>query len=688
MLIKEERLEALRNEIRMSEELLREELEPYVSEAMARYTGEFVPIYGADWDIILNEIYPVIQYNLPSTFFRNPRAFLKPRNKTYITRKRNPLSGEMEEVQGDSTKSARTQEHILNYTITEIQYKREVRKVLLDAFLFPHGVLWHGYKGDYGMTEEQSLDIKNEQVFVKRLSPLRFIFDPSVTISNLDEAKWEGRMIDIPYQDLMEDDKLDVDKKNIKGFKGFGNKVGRKRELLKQLEQGKDYVPNKANYRSLIEITDENFQKSKAARFVRCYEIYLRPTKKEKREGKKGKILLLSDEQKKPLRENDWNIKAEGFPAKILQFNELNDAIFGMPDIDTYKTIADHKNVITNIQLRNAQELTKTWVGISKEGGDEETIQRVQKGDNTIVLYESGNPRDKMFVAAAGGGASSELYLIDQRIQRNLEDKSGVTDLKRGFLQSGEESAASVKLRAAGSSARPLYRQDIMADFLKESLRYLNQLLRQFVPIKEAVRIIGSLDIEWSEKPTKEEIQAEVDVELDVISMLPENPEQEIKELNTILTLMVQAITVPDVRVKLQQEGKTFNLSPLIEQLLLRLRIRDPEVFRNIEPQESEGFVSVQQMRQAQANVDAAVSGQQIPFPPKPDDDHRAKLTVYASMAQLLQKMGQVSDALNQLIQIHVALLQEIQEKEAKAGQKVPLTAPKPPKVATMGTVE
>jgi hypothetical protein len=594
----------------------------------------------------------------------------------------------MEEVQGDSTKSARTQEHILNYTITEIQYKREVRKVLLDAFLFPHGVLWHGYKGDYGMTEEQSLDIKNEQVFVKRLSPLRFIFDPSVTISNLDEAKWEGRMIDIPYQDLMEDDKLDVDKKNIKGFKGFGNKVGRKRELLKQLEQGKDYVPNKANYRSLIEITDENFQKSKAARFVRCYEIYLRPTKKEKREGKKGKILLLSDEQKKPLRENDWNIKAEGFPAKILQFNELNDAIFGMPDIDTYKTIADHKNVITNIQLRNAQELTKTWVGISKEGGDEETIQRVQKGDNTIVLYESGNPRDKMFVAAAGGGASSELYLIDQRIQRNLEDKSGVTDLKRGFLQSGEESAASVKLRAAGSSARPLYRQDIMADFLKESLRYLNQLLRQFVPIKEAVRIIGSLDIEWSEKPTKEEIQAEVDVELDVISMLPENPEQEIKELNTILTLMVQAITVPDVRVKLQQEGKTFNLSPLIEQLLLRLRIRDPEVFRNIEPQESEGFVSVQQMRQAQANVDAAVSGQQIPFPPKPDDDHRAKLTVYASMAQLLQKMGQVSDALNQLIQIHVALLQEIQEKEAKAGQKVPLTAPKPPKVATMGTVE
>lgn len=673
--IKEYKLKALKNEIKMSEELLKQELEPIVSESVARYTGEHVPIYGGDWDICLNEIYPVIQYNLPSTFFRNPRAFLKPRNKTYITRKRNPVSGKMEEVQGDSTKSARTQEAILNYTISEILYKREARKVLLDALLFPHGVLWHGYKGDYGMTEEQSIDIKNEQVFVKRLSPLRFIYDPSVTMSNLDEAKWVGRVIDMPLQDLVEDDKLDVDKK-LKGFLGFGDKVGKKGERQKQVEQGKDYVPNKQHYKSLIETTDENFQKSKGARFVRCYEIFLRPTKKEKRDGKKGKILLLTEEQEKPLRVNDWNIKAEGFPAKILQFNELNDSMFGMADIDSYKNVADHKNVITNLQLRNAQELTKTWVGISKEDGDEESIQKVQKGENTIVLFESGKPSDRMFVASAGGGASSELYLIDQRIQRNLEDKSGVTDLKRGFLQSGEESAASVKLRAAGGGARPAYRQDIMSDFLKGSFRYLNQLLRQFMPVKDAVRIIGSLDIEWSEKPTKEEIQAEVDVELDVISMLPENPEKELRELNTVLMLMIQGLTDPTIRAKIEQEGKTMNLSPLIEQILLRMKIRDPDVFRNIEPQESEGFVSVQQMKQAQANVDAAVSGKQIPFPPQPDDDHRAKIHIYTAMQQLLQKMGQVSDAINQLIQIHAALLQEMQSKEAKPNQVVKLPKP------------
>ena len=679
--IKEERLTQLRNEIKMSEMLLREELEPIVAESIARYTGNFRPVYGGDWDIMLNEVYPIIQNHLPSTFFRNPRAFLKPRNKTFVTRKRNPLSEAMEEVQGDSTKSARTQEAILNYSMSEIKFKRETRKVLLDALLFPHGVLWHGYKGEWGMTEEQSIDIKNDNVFVKRISPLRFIFDPSVTMSNLDEAKWVGRIIDIPLMDLLEDDKLDVDKV-LKGFKGFGDFPGKKREALRAAQQGKDYVPFTGQHRSLIETTEENFQKSKVAHFVRVAEIFLRPTKKEKRNGEKGKILLLTNEQKKPLRVNDWKIKAEGFPVQILQFNELNDSIFGMADIDSYKSIADQKNIITNIQIRNAQELTKTWIGISKAGTDEESIQKVQNGENTIVLFEDGKPSERMFVASAGGGASSELYLIDQRIQRNLEDKSGITDLKRGFLQSGEESATSVKLRAAGGGARPAYRQDIMSDFLKDSIHYLNQLLKQFMPVKQAVRIVGSLDIEWSENPTKEELQADVDVEIDVISMLPENPEKELRELNTILSLMMQAITVPEIAQKIAQEGKTINLSPVIEQMLLRLRIRDPEIFRNIEPQESEGFVSVQQMKQAQANVDAAVSGQEVPFPPVPEDDHRAKLQVYGAMQQLLQKMGQVSDRLDQLIQVHSALLQEVQDKQAKPGQQVKLQKAK---VQTIG---
>ena len=678
----DERIFALSQEILLSKKLNEEELEPSIQEALERYTGRHVPQFGLDWDIVLNEVYPIIQNELPSIFFKNPRVFLKPRNKHFIAKRRNLQNGEMEEVQLDSGKSASTQEAILNYTMQEIKYKRETRKVLLDALLFPHGVMWHGYKGDFGMTEEQSIFIRNEMVFVKRIGPLRFVKDPNVPMSNIEEAKWVGRIIDIPLIDVLEDTKLHITGE-LSGFKGFGDLVGKATDRKKfsnivkaaALAMMQKVGLNKTRISSLkkplIDFADKDFQNSKSAKFIRVVEIYLRPTKREKRDGKKGWVLLLTDEQTDPLRINPWSIKAEGHPVQLLQFNELNDSMFALPDIDVYKSIADQKNIITNIQLRNAQENSKVWVGLSKDGADEEDIDAARIGNNTILRFDSDDVRKRMFVASPGGAASSELYLIDQRIQKNLEDKSGVTDLKRGFLQSGEESAASVKIRAAGGGARPAYRQDIMAEFLKSSVTYLNQMLKQFTPVKDAVRIVGSLDIEWSDNPSKEELQADVDVEIDVISMLPENPEKELREFNTVLALMVDALRDPTIRRKLQEEGKTLNLAPVIEQILLRLKTKDPEIFRNIKPEESQGFVSVQQLREAQGNIEAALSGKQIPFPPKPEDDHVAKIETYSSTQKILQALGQVSDTLEQLVKVQSALLQQIQEKQDRTGKSV-----------------
>lgn len=660
----------------MAEALNEEELEPVISESWARYVGSWTPNFGGDWNILLNEVYPIVQNFLPSIFFRNPRAFLKPKQKTFIKKARDPLSGKMESVQADSAKSAKTQEGLLNYDLLEMKYKKQVRKVLLDALLAPHAVLWHGYKGDFGMTEEDSFFIKDERIFVKRINPLRFLKDPCVGISEIDEGKWVARSMDIPLEELIEDDKLDVDKKLIKGFVGFGDTVGTKSEMLHKMAGGKDTEKISGLYKQLLDFTDKDFQKGDGAKFVRVYEVFMRPTKKEKRDGSKGKILLLTNEQDKPLRESEWGIKAEGFPAKILSFNELNDTQFDLADIDVYKSVADQKNIIINQQINNAEEMGKTWVGLSKEGANEEDIEAVQQGGNSIVTFESGNPRDRMFVASGAGQGSSELYMLDGRIQRNLEDKSGVTDLKRGVLQSGEESATSVKIRSAGSSARPLYRQDIMADFLKESFGYINQLQKQFFSFKEAVRVLGTLDIEWTENPSKEDIQAEVDVEIDAISMLPANPQDELRALNETLGLMLNALQSPDILAKIAKEGKTFNLTPVIEQILIRQRITDPNIFRNIEPEESEGFVSIQQLRQAEANIEAINTNKQIPFPPDENDDHVVKLEVYSSIQKLLKQQGQTNQLLEQLIQVQAALLQAAQEKNTKPGTPIKFDQP------------
>jgi hypothetical protein len=309
----------------------------------------------------------------------------------------------------------------------------------------------------------------------------------------------------------------------------------------------------------------------------------------------------------------------------------------------------------------------------------EEDVDTIKEGDQTIFKFEGGNPRDKMYVQTTGGGASSELYQLDRRIQDNLDEKSGVSDLRRGVLRSGEESATSAQIRNSGSSARPAYRQDIMADFLRRSLQFINQLCKQYMPVKDAVRVVGSLDIEWSDNFSKEELQAETDIELDVVSMLPENPDKEVQELTTVLNLMVQAVTQPMIQQKLEQEGKTFNLAPIIDNLLMRLKIRDPEVFRSIRPEESMGFVHVKDLRDAQANTQAALAGQPPPVPPAEGQDHNAHMAMYGSIGQLVSEMGDsiAKKILEALMQAHAVLADEKQKKEApKGGQAVNLKKP------------
>lgn len=676
----------LKNQIIMAETINREEIQPIMTENLERYMGKHFPKFGYNWDIALNEVYPIVQTNLPATFFRNPRFYLKPRQKTFIAKVLDPATGKKVDTELDSQKSASTQEAILNYTLDKIRYKNETRKTLLDAFLFPFGVMWHGYKGDWGMTEEQSFYVRDDMPFVERICPTRFIHDPSVNMSNIHKGRWVGRIIDIPYKDFMEDDELNIDKAKIKGFKGYGDYVGSASNIAAQQSQGGmptgggDTRPVGAYGKNLIDFADESYKKSNAANFVRCYEIFLRPSKKQKRNGEKGEILLLTFEQENPLRENDWTIKAEGFPSKILQFNELPDAMFGLSDVETYKSIADNKNILVNLALRNAQENSKLYVAIATAGMDgEEDVQKVQSGDQTILLFKGDTVNGKMSVQSGSGAASGELYQAIQYVQKNLDDKSGVTDLRRGVLQSGEESAESVKIRAGASSARPAYRQDIMTDFLKESGDYLNQLNKQFMPFDEAVRIVGSMDLQWSDKPTLEEVQADTDVDIDPISMLPESPEDEAQRLQLVLNLMEGAINNPGIAQKIAQEGMTFNLSPVIEQLLMRLKIKDPDIFRALKPQESQGYSSNQQLKAAEANVQAAMHGQPVQ-PPQEGDDHNAQMYVYQSIAQLLQEAGQQQthayQQLAQLIQATAAMMQQEQEKQATPGQRMATKKP------------
>lgn len=672
----------IKQEVILAEKINQNELEPIIRENLNRYCSRHAPADAMvqDYDLILNEIYPIVQRELPAIFFRNPRVFLKPRNKTFIAKRRNPLTGAMEEKELDSQKSAKTQEAILNYKLEEIRYKKETQKVLLDALLFPHGILWHGYKGNFGMTEEKSLWVEDDDIFVQRLNPLKFLKDPSTPMSRLDEASWVGRSFEVRLQDLRDDDTLDVDKSQIKGDLGYGQVVEENKGKDKTGRSGgQDTIQIGRTLRPLSEYLEKDYKNTSMARWVTCYEIFIRPTAKERREGGKGYILVFTKEQEKALRQDKWDYKAKGWPGIPLQFNPLNDNMFGVSDCEIWASIADQKNQMINLLMRNVKENSRVIIGIDKEKlASEETIDQIRQGDQSIIGF-NGNPSETLKILSPSGLAINDVLQGIQQTQKNLEDKSGITELGMGRLQSGEESATSVEIRSQNMSARPAYRQDIMSDFISDSVHYLNQLIKQYYPVDKAVRIVGSLDIEWSADPTKEEIQAETDVEIDVLSMLPENPDKEIQEMQTVLNLMYQALTTPPIMQKIQEEGMTLNISPIIEQLLIRLKIKNPDVFRHTKPEESQGFASVSELRAAGENVKQALAGQPPSSPAQPGQDHGARLEMYQEFMGLLQELGDTPALriLQQLMMTQQAIQQEEQDKKPNVGEKVP-KIPKP----------
>ena len=636
--------ERISAEIEVSRKLNEKILKDKFVEWYERYCGKYNlnKKYSGDFELMMNEVYPIIQWLAPSIFFQNPQVFAKPRSKTFTYTKTNPKTAEKTEVVEPSQNSARTQEALLNWSIYDMRYSSEVRKELMDALIFNFGVLWHGYKGEFGITEDDNVFIKSEKVFVKRTSPYRFIFDPATTLLELESGRWVGRVEPALKNEVLEDKKYTVSAKDIKKektFKAVGCGVIGNAELL----------------------DNKDLKGLKLDDYINLIEVYYRCTPSEVDQYKvKGWVMVFCDGIDKPIRVNEWEIINDTYPAKILQFNELNDSRYPMGDIDIYSAIADHKNIIINVQLANAMQNSKNIVGISKSGADEDTVDDILSGENNIVLFEDdGDVRTRIVSVGQGGASTGELYMLDSKIQANLDDKSGVSDIRRGVLKSGEESATSVRIRTAGGSIKIADRQAKMAAHMKESLEYILSLIKQFMPYKDAVRIVGSSDIAWSDDFSEESIQAPVDVEIDVQSMVEDNPSIEVDQFNQALALITNIMTNPMLGQKIGIEGKKFNISPLIEQLLHRYKIKTPAVFEEIPEGDSAGFASIQQIREAQENVMAILSGEEAPHPPSEQDDHTAKIEIYILVKTLFEGLGQELPALDALLAAHQELIQE-----------------------------
>lgn len=654
-------LSALWQEIEICEQKIRLEVVPVMTESLMAYTGQRISADNQDCDVVLNDVFPIIQQKLPYLFFRKPRALIKPRRKNVFVRKRNPVTGELQNKRVDGTKLAKTTEAAINWDLHESGFEEEMDKVSLDLALYPYSYLWQSYNADFGLREDETMFIKNERIFQKRIRPDLFLWDTSG--SDEGEWQWIGRKVLVRLTDVLDDPRYRKQAKDsLEGVPGFGDKTPK-------TAHGADSstIGSTGTYADFL---SDDFKQSIQSKRIWLYEIWKKASLKERLAGKRGKVYVLSRESgTEPLFESDdWPLKQEGFPGELFKINPLNDKVPGLADPLTYLPLIDEKQTETNYILDLLKKSSNfSLVLNSTKFSDEEAVRKFESGETKILMSNSNlDPGDVTSVTP--GSVPAAAFQVLQNTNAQLEKQSTVTSTRLGIKPPGEMTATQAEILEKGLQSRPTIQQKLIGRTLTKLARKRIQLLKQFKKKKDIVPILGTFDIEWSDEFSNADITDEVDVTIDIQSMLPENPAVEIANLMKMMELMFQALANPSIYQKILQEGKTFNFSPFIEQILLRMNLRDEEMFRPVRPEEGEGFTPNAVLMEAQRETITAIVQGQVE-PPQLGELHDVHLVIHESILQLLIAMGQRAPALEQ----HIAQTKQLQlEEEQSSGKRKP----------------
>lgn len=673
-------LRALWNEITVCEKKIENEVVPVMTDTLMAYTGQRINPLEADLEVVLNDAFPIVQQKLPFLFFRKPKAFIKPRRRHVFVTKRNEQTGIKEPTRVDGVKLARTTEAALNWDLHESGFEEEMDKISLDLALFPHTFLWQTYNADWGIRQDESMFVKNDRIFQKRIRPDLFLWDTSGTCE--EDWQWIGRKVLVRLEDVLDDPRYRKQAKDkITGVPGFGEKVPT------NSLQGHDTVFTH-RHQSYADFLDPDFKESIQGRRVWLYEVWKKASLKDRLAGKRGKVFVLAREAKEePLFESDdWPVKQEGFPGELFKINPLNDSVPGLADPMTYMSLIDEKQIETNIILELLKKSSNfSLVLSSSKFTDPEAVQKFEQGETKILMSDGAlQPGDVTSVTP--GSVPSAAFEVLDRTELQLQKQSAITASRQGLKQPGEMTATQAEILEKGFQARPTVQQKLIGRSLSKLARKRIQLMKQFKKKKDMVPILGTFDIEWSDEFSNSDIIDEVDVEVDIQSMLPENPAVEQANLLKMLELSIRALESPQVVAKLESEQRIFELTPFIEQLLLRMNLRDERMFRPIRPEEGEGSTPNAVLMDAQRlAIQAIVTGQIRP--PQEGEMHDVYIAVMEPILALLRQLGQDAPALAQHIEQRKAM--RIQEEQNSGSRKTGQTNPPktdltgPPQIST-----
>lgn len=566
--------------IKMAEGSQKEADDQYgFSRATREYQGDFasaMPTFISDADIVpINEVFAFVKTFTPSVYSRDPHISVNPQGYKSIP-------------------GAKIMELFINAYWRELNLKREVRRIIVDACL-AEGWVKCGYTSALGSIKkedeakpglESNEYIQSDEIFAARVSWKNIIRDPG-SINGAHDARWIAERIIKPLE-AVKNSSLYENTEDLKPSFLISNKLPGSYSDQRKKPIAYDDVP-----------------------YVVLWEIWDRDT---------NTVCTIAEGCEKYLMEKEWPYEMDGFPYVMLRFNENPDETYSPNLICSWEPQLWEKIKIRAMELDHLKRFNRQ-LSIEQDSMTRKEIDKLTLGKTGSITTRKKGAAPPMPIPYPP--LQTDVYAIENRIDLDKDNISGQPNAVRSAPQKTQSrTLGEINTMISAFSSRQTEPQSIIEDFCEEIAMKLLKISQQFMRGDKYVRatqkdvreiITAFTDPETGEKKfdgsgfrfSRKDIE-DIDFEVDVKSgsTLPMNRENIIDSCVNILKLGPTIGIIPGGNVS-RVIGKTlfsnFDMKEIEQAYEEDIRQIDAQKALTLKQQE----ISIEQNKQKIANLKA-----------------------------------------------------------------------------------
>lgn len=407
--------------------------------------------YRGEWKsgiLPLNLFFMTLRALVPRVYFKDPAVSISP-----------AMPGMVNAI------FAQILERVDNKLIVYMGVKKQIKKMIQDAFLFGTGVGTLGYGSLYQMSpnsgitqapfsrtrgnfEYQDRILANMPWFL-RVHPGNYILPDGC--EDQDEARWEAIQVDRPLLDV----------KNDPRFKNTSDlKPTRERMVM----QG-----------------DRSTAVHKPVEMIRLYQV---------RDKKYEQCFVISEAHEKVLYEGQDDLTTyRGFPSFPLVFNNDDENFWGVADS---VIIEPQQLEINEIRTQMMKHRRLTLIKLLYEKGQIEPHE-IAKMTDEQVMAAIGVSDIAAVKPIQQAGIPDDLYRASEEVRMDHREQVGFS--RNQFADAAPSSSRTTATEAAivqkASEIRVDERQDIVADMMTKMIDCMHNVIFQYWGQEQVVDVVG-----------------------------------------------------------------------------------------------------------------------------------------------------------------------------------------------------